>query len=518
MGQLTEFLDNLQALYEQAEAAIFGDENTSATHNGQTRDSLAKAIKGAFNELQALAQGKLTFETLIELNGFTPTADADGRYPLAEVVADIDENLGLYYYSGSGWLQSPYSNIEVTRTYEAIKSSFVKNTMDIPESVNSEDYAFVVCDDSGRMSWLAVDKNGKLPDFSIEAITQSIISRLSDYQKEITGLDYDAKNLNGFSFYVCDDTGRLSELALTTDGKFSQHTIDALANHLKLANRPPGISCLGDSITFGYGSDNIQWPKLLGDELGLPVWNPSVGGEASGDIALRSGALRAEVTIPSGEIPADTAPVAVTVSPSVGWRNLSGVSETSIGEFEGSLSGIPGVLKRSGIDASWSFSRNTSSSGSLSISDGELFTTQEGKAHRDDIWIIWAGRNNPHTSQILGDVEKMVSFISPNSRYIVLSVLNNDGEPSGSSGYNNIISINEALSLNYPDNYFDIREWLVNDALDYLSLTKTSQDLLDISNDLVPDSLRKDGVHPNENGIRAIAYALRDKINEMGYL
>ena len=105
MGQLTEFLDNLQALYEQAEAAIFGDENTSATLNGQSRDSLSKQIKSKFDALQAMVQGRLTYETKSAM-------DAAGAPPsgeLAEVWNDSTlENNGLYGWDGSAWVKSGY--------------------------------------------------------------------------------------------------------------------------------------------------------------------------------------------------------------------------------------------------------------------------------------------------------------------------------------------------------------------------------------------------------------------------
>lgn len=114
MATLLEQIANIQSLYEDLEALAFGDENTSATHNGQTRDSLSKAIKGKFDALQAMVQGRLAYETKAAM-------DAAGAPPageLAEVVGDSDnDNNGLYYYASSGWEKSLYDPINTAISY-----------------------------------------------------------------------------------------------------------------------------------------------------------------------------------------------------------------------------------------------------------------------------------------------------------------------------------------------------------------------------------------------------------------
>lgn len=122
MATLLEQIANIQSLYEDLEALAFGDENTSATHNGQTRDSLAKAIKGKFDALQAMVQGRLTYETKAAM-------DAAGAPPageLAEVWNDSTiENNGLYGWSGSAWVASDYDSIN--RTLNKIRALRAEN-------------------------------------------------------------------------------------------------------------------------------------------------------------------------------------------------------------------------------------------------------------------------------------------------------------------------------------------------------------------------------------------------------
>lgn len=112
MASLTETLALIEQLVADLESLAFGDDATSVTHSGQTRDSVAKAIKSKFDALQAMVQGRLTYETKAAM-------DAAGAPPageLAEVWNDsTPENNGLYGYAGGVWVKSDYdlSKLEV---------------------------------------------------------------------------------------------------------------------------------------------------------------------------------------------------------------------------------------------------------------------------------------------------------------------------------------------------------------------------------------------------------------------
>ena len=105
-----------------------------------------------------------------------------------------------------------------------------------------------------------------------------------------------------------------------------------------------------------------------------------------------------------------------------------------------------------------------------------------------DITIIWAGRTNYWSqSQVLADVASMVSVLSSPKQFLVMSVLNGNlpGETKGSSNYNAIVSMNNALAAAYPNNYLDIRSYLVSQYNQ-----ENPADVIDHSNDTVPYSLR----------------------------
>lgn len=126
-----------------------------------------------------------------------------------------------------------------------------------------------------------------------------------------------------------------------------------------------------------------------------------------------------------------------------------------------------------------------------------------GAAQRQNVAIIWAGRNNyPNTATVIADVAAMVASLG-HERFLVLSVLNGEygNEYAGQSGYTQIATINAALSAAYGARYVNVRAALVaayNAGL--------PQDVTDHGRDIVPSSLRSDNIHLNTAGY-AIAAA-----------
>jgi lysophospholipase L1-like esterase len=112
-----------------------------------------------------------------------------------------------------------------------------------------------------------------------------------------------------------------------------------------------------------------------------------------------------------------------------------------------------------------------------------------------DTDVFWAGRNNykqPLPSdpepQILSDIASMVNALTSSpKKLLVLSVPNGDGiwDLKGTQDYNRIMALNSALAAAYPNNYLDIRSYLVS-QYDPTNLL----DLFDHENDVWPASLR----------------------------
>ena len=383
----------------------------------------------------------------------------------------------------------------------------------LPQGAYSDTLAFAVTDEDGNASWLATTPGGGIPEHAAEAIMEKIDAVALVEDARVEG--------QGWGFVLVDSEDRVSEFALDKDGSLSDMTIAAIAARIEVAASTPatGLTVAGDSISALQGnSGRVYWSQLLADDLGLPLYNPSVAGESSADIATRSGAVAPLLTFTGGVIPPTVTPVAVTVTdPSNGYRTLSGGVASNIGEFEGTVAGILGTLKHSTTDGSWAFTRRAAGSEPNPVPSPARFTTQDGKAHRQDIWIMWPGRNNPNTSQVLRDVASMVGFLTGTKRFLVLSVLPNSGEPLGSPGRTSLNALNATLAATYPDNFVDVVSYLLARGLSDAGLTATEDDTADLAAGLVPRSLRADATHPNQAGQIPIRNLLLTTINQKGW-
>jgi hypothetical protein len=104
-----------------------------------------------------------------------------------------------------------------------------------------------------------------------------------------------------------------------------------------------------------------------------------------------------------------------------------------------------------------------------------------------DTAILWVGRNNyTQQSQVLSDIASMVHALTA-KKYLVLSVPNADDqtEIKGATNYNTIMALNSALEAAYPNNYLDIRSYMVSQYDPSNPL-----DVVDHDNDVWPASLR----------------------------
>jgi hypothetical protein len=409
-------------------------------------------------EQQQKINGATFFKTLTEL-----TTSSISKDSLAVIFQDNNPSMnGLYEYTGNSWVRS---NLDFYFRYQTTLRSLREQKQPLLTRASDDDLCFSITDRNGNASWLSVDKSGGIPEF-VKGLIKSAIFSVGDV-----------------SF---------------------------------------GISTAGDSITQGLTADESNWPQILSDELYLPVWNPAVGGESVSDISTRFGALRPSITIDGGVIPTDTTPVNITsITPSDGWRGLLGVETSSIGKFEGVLCSVPGYLTRSPMYGTWTFTRKQPmywQPTPIPCPDGSKFVTQEAKKHLNDIWILWIGRNSPTTSLVMRELNRLVSMLGSNSKFLCLSLLNNSSEITGTNGYDNIISINSIIESTYPENYFDMRSYLIANGLKEAGIEATEQDLLDISNDVTPESLRSDNLHPNVLCHPVIGRKLADVIRTKGWV
>ena len=128
------------------------------------------------------------------------------------------------------------------------------------------------------------------------------------------------------------------------------------------------------------------------------------------------------------------------------------------------------------------------------------------------ISVFWFGHNNTSSpAQVKADIAACISAMSPgNSRFIVMSLLNEalPTQLKGTAEYQNRIQINNDLAALYPQNYLDIRSYLVS-----LYNPALPQDVTDHNNDVMPSSLRHDSGHLNNDGSVAVARRVQQFID-----
>ena len=131
MSTLVQVITLIEDLISKIETIGFGSDTDEVVHNGITRASVAKSIKDRYAAIQAAVQGRKSFETLTDLNNYTPTADGDGQYPLAEVWKDTTAlNNGLYGWDGSAWVKSEY---DIPTKIEEINTLFAQASAEVDE-------------------------------------------------------------------------------------------------------------------------------------------------------------------------------------------------------------------------------------------------------------------------------------------------------------------------------------------------------------------------------------------------
>lgn len=105
--------------------------------------------------------------------------------------------------------------------------------------------------------------------------------------------------------------------------------------------------------------------------------------------------------------------------------------------------------------------------------------------------VIWAGRNGVLTdpTSAKAAIASMVAALTTD-HYVILSVLNDATEVSGSSGYIAVTTFNNDLATIYGAKYIDVRAYLV-------ALAPNPQDIINIA-------YRSDGLHLNAAGYSAV--------------
>jgi hypothetical protein len=136
--------------------------------------------------------------------------------------------------------------------------------------------------------------------------------------------------------------------------------------------------------------------------------------------------------------------------------------------------------------------------------------------HRDWVTIFWMGHNNDaQPDQIKADIATSIAHLAPgNNHFIVLSVVNKaDGtEDRGSPLYGTIMKLNADLAATYPNNFLDIRSFMVGQ-----SDPNDGEQADELRKDLPSSQLRFDGIHLSGHGDEVVGQRIIDFIHAKGW-
>ncbi|MEV8973895.1 hypothetical protein AB0089_16470 [Klebsiella quasipneumoniae] len=420
--------------------------------------------------------------------------------------------------------------IGTLRVYTDINTAMSKTAVDM---------CFVYVDADNNPVLYANVNNAPVPVFSI--ITENQIT--NKFQR---------------SGYIAGAVGKNDELlygSRKSDGAFVTYLSGNIDEKIKwLEENSGGVThavmadAYGDSKTAGTGGTPYptQLAALIGN--GFVQNNYGIGGQKSGQIAMRMGAIPTYITVDGNVIPAANSTVtiiqfngasatAAPTYPSQDRRILSTNSDNTTRTLDGWICGVKCRITRT---ASGDNNNTKTEVYTLTALEGtgvrclpgSLFVPDYAMQDYSDreMWIC-AGINDfragastsadydDDVAAIKVNVDALIAFAEKSGRNILLFGLTADNyypvEFYGGIRYQRILEINYYWSQKYPayyvrgNNGLDLRETLVA-AYD----SSIAQDVTDYGNDITPSSLRSDDRHPNTAGYgiyAALGYQFRTK-------
>lgn len=302
---------------------------------------------------------------------------------------------------------------------------------------------------------------------------------------------------------IRDDQDRVS-IYIDSNGDFHVKKLYAKTTEFDsvnglIPNPTTTLFCLGDSLTEGAGGTPYptQLAALVTDRT---VINSGYGSQTSVQIAARFGASGITLTVDGNSIPTSGA---VNVTITSGNDPLKHAANNK--SINGTIAGVYGTLAKVFATNQYSFTRYLSGDAVATSSTGEFFLP-DNQTDRKSTLVIWAGRNDVPVGDsairtVPISVKQCVEHLIPlKKNFVVLSVLNATNETTGTTNYNRVIAINEALQDAFPYNYLDIRTILATEA-----------------NGTIPASLMADTIHLNTDGYAIVAQAVKNFLTLKGY-
>ncbi|CAH0231635.1 hypothetical protein SRABI26_02664 [Arthrobacter sp. Bi26] len=442
-----------------------------------------------------------------------------------------------------------------------------------PSATFSQDAVYSITDKDGRRSWVEIGADGRPTAHSTGILAASVAPGVGAL---LPALPQPLPESSGPVYAIVDSLGRQSWIQIGPDGRPTAQTLlmlqaaglggmlndgavtevklapslaqrvplassyrdgkiqtnrgltvrDRVGNVLPAASDGAVIACWGDSLTEGWPYADVNpatqsWPAVL-DSLYTngTTYNGGKAGQSADEIALRQGGLVLMVTVSGGSIPASGA-VTVTTSQLIAWR-LDRSWSCAV-----SIAGVDGTLTRTSA-TDLTFIRTASGSAVAAAGKVQVISTP-GETYKSNVSVVFAGRNDigyssPAGSEANRVVEATAAMVdrlaAANPRCLLVGTTTTTGELSGSAGYNTVTAINAALKKLYPENFYDLRNYLVAQCIYDQGITPTADDLVKIGADTLPPSIMVagDSTHYSAGTAAKVAAKVYEQLNSKGWL
>lgn len=343
-------------------------------------------------------------------------------------------------------------------------------------------------------------------------------------------------NAPGWIYVESDEDGYVS-FGLRDTGEV--HMSSANLDPLTIANASIGytrsnrnrIACFGDSLTNGYfdgssGKTADAYPTKLQALVpeGVTVFNASTSGWCVDEVAVKIGAIPLPLTSENNTIPASGSVVLSTTADLRGLRPI-GSNIT----FNGSVAGVAGTLVRNTSNSELTFTRKTAGT-SVSLRPETVFVP-EHSGYDADTSVILLGRNDVSLNIIGGEssvaehiamgVKRIVDWHSRQLKQIlVLTPTTNTGEKRGSARYQTVVDAGEMMKRLFGAKTYDLRKYLVDQAIYDLKITPNATDLANMDADTLPPSIMDpgDGTHYSRATANLVAVLVNECLTQRDWI
>lgn len=330
---------------------------------------------------------------------------------------------------------------------------------------------------------------------------------------------------SGYSYVIVDQSDFVG-LGITLEGELvGAATSDVIGQSL------PAIAVYADSMGAIYPMvqwvpSGEEWPRIVSRVLKRPLFDRAIAGQSAKQVLARQGGPFPLLTLDGDEIP-ETGPVDVTARSVAFVRNFG---SDAVRQISGTLVGVHGTIHMDpsagqGVDGPYTFVRTTDGI-AMPCPPNSPFITDSAQHDQDLLQIIWVGRNGivdlPNVPDLIAD---SLDY-NPLGRFMIIGVctLMDNSEGKGTTNYNTIVAYNNAMKAKYGGRFFDVRRYMIDDALADAGITPTTADLEAIEDDRIPvrfaadpdNPINPDYVHFNALAQGLIANKLVEFLTEKG--